>query len=417
MYIELDQTLSQEQNILKEAAHKFAKEVIRPTAIAVDRMTSPEEIVRQDSIWWRAKRKARELGYHLAAFPQAVGGLEFGPLEQHIVLEEFGWGSPGFALSIFTDAFPAMVALLYHPENRRLRDEIVMPFLADTEAKIVSCAAIAEPAHGSDAILCFTRHCQNPKMAFNTRAVRKGDEWVVTGQKAAWVSNAPAATHAITWVSVCDSSGVQGGGLAIVPLAAPGVTRGKPISLLGSRDFPQCEIVFDEVRIPGDYLVIGPALYEAAVDQFLNMAGLAVGAVFTGLARAAFEKALEYAQQRVQGGTPIAEHQIIKAKLFDMFTKVEAARAYSRAAMKYCLVPRQPVPVEYSAAVKVYCTQVAFEVAHEAVQIHGAYGLSNDFLVEKLFRDARVSLVGDGCNEALSLKRAFNVIENYPVEP
>ena len=184
-------------------------------------------------------------------------------------------------------------------------------------------------------------------------------------------------------------------------------------NLIGSHDFPQCELFFEEVRIPGDYLLIGPEIYESAIDNFLNLGGLSVAVVFTGLARAAFEEALTYAQQRVQGGKLLAEHQIIQSKLFEMFVKVEAARALSRAAFTYCMTTPNPIPVEYSTAAKVYCTQVAYEVAHEAVQIHGAYGLSPEFLVSKLFRDARGAIIGDGCNEVLGLKRIYNVYENY----
>jgi len=413
VYSELDRSLTDEQRLLKKEAHKFAEEVIRPAAIEVDQMTNPEDIIKKDSIWWEVRKKARQADYHLFSIPKALGGFEADPVEFHILAEEFGWGSPGLALSLLTDAFPAMVVLMYHPQNEQLINEIVLPFVKDVDAERVTCAGIAEPDHGSDAVLCFTRHFSDPSLAFNTSASLQGDEWVINGQKAAWVSNGPAATISVSPLTVCEGKQTVGGEIALIPLDAPGVSRGTPISLLGSRDFPQCEIFFDNVRIPKDYMLIGPDQYETAMDQFLNMAGLTVGVVFTGLARAAFEEALEYSKQRVQGGKPIAQHQAVQMKLFDMFTKVEAARAYSRAAAKYCMTATNRIPIEYSTAVKVYCTQVAFEVAHEAVQIHGACGLSNDYLVEKLYRDARVSLIGDGCNEVLKIKRAYNIVENY----
>jgi len=415
MYSELDGALTKEQRLLKQTAHEFAKEIIRPVSVAVDQMIDPEKIIDKDGIWWEAKRKARQADYHLIALPKAVGGFEADPVEFHIILEELGWGSPGFVLSVLTDAFPALAVIMYQPENRNLVNEIVMPFVEDMEAEIISCAAISEPDHGSDAVLCFTRHSHAPGTAFNTRAVLKGDEWLINGQKSAWISNAPAATQAMTWVTVCDADGMIGGGIALVPLDSPGVARGNPVELLGSHDFPQCEIFFEDVRVPKDYMLVGPDLYEEAMDQFLNMGGLTVAVAFTGLARAAFEEALRYSRQRIQGGKYLSEHQIIRLKLFEMFTKVETARAYSRAASKHCMTPMNPVPIEYSTAAKVYCTQVAFDVANEAVQIHGACGLTRDYLVEKLFRDARGGLIGDGCNELLSIKRAYNLIENYVI--
>jgi alkylation response protein AidB-like acyl-CoA dehydrogenase len=130
------------------------------------------------------------------------------------------------------------------------------------------------------------------------------------------------------------------------------------------------------------------------------------------VARAAFEEALAYAKQRVQGGKPIAEHQLIQYKLFDMFTKVEAARAISRAASLYNSTTTPPA-VRYSIAAKVFCTQAAFEVASDAVQIFGGYGLCKDLLVEKLLRDARASMIEDGCNEILGLAAARQIIDQY----
>ena len=417
MYFELDRNLTERQKLLKETVHEFAKKVIRPASVAIDQMMNSEEIIKRDSVFWDAKRKARQAGYHIAGLPKALGGFEAGPLEFHILLEEFGWGSPGLGLSILTDSFPATAVLMYQPENKRLINDIVIPLVKDLDVKTGSCWAITEPDHGSDVAFCFTRHFPDPKLAFSTRAILRGDEWIINGQKSGWISNGPVATQALTWLTIFDSKGVVGGGIAIIPLDLPGVTRGKPTELIGMQDFPQCEIFFNDVRIPKDYMLIGPELYENAFSQFLNMTGLAVGTVFTGLARAAFEEALAYSKRRVQGGKPIAEHQIIKLKLFDMFTKVEASRALSRAVAKYCLTATDTIPVEYSTVAKVYCSQVAFEVANEAVQIHGAYGYTKDALVGKLLRDARVASIMDGCNEVISLKDSYRLIERYnPLE-
>jgi alkylation response protein AidB-like acyl-CoA dehydrogenase len=135
-----------------------------------------------------------------------------------------------------------------------------------------------------------------------------------------------------------------------------------------------------------------------------------MGATFTGVARAAFEEALNYARGRIQGGKPIAEHQLVQKKLFDMYVKVESARQLSRAAMKYNSGTFPPATY-LSIASKVYCTQVAFEVASDAIQIHGGYGLAKEFLVEKLFRDARAALIEDGSNDVLSLAAARQIVD------
>lgn len=416
VFTDIDSTLTDEHRATRETAHRFAREVLRPAALAADAAASVQEVVRRNSPWCEARRHARRLGYHLVSLPQPIGGLGLDALALHIVLEEFGWASAGLALSIFADSFPAAAVLAHRPQSRRLLETIVAPFVADTEARLSSCAALSEPDHGSDALWAWTRGRQEPGLAFATRARRDGSDYVVSGQKSAWVSNAPIATHALTWVTVCDQAGTpEGGGIALVALDSPGVSRGAPTSLLGSRDFPQCALHFDAVRIPGENLLVEPPAYEAAADQFLNVGGLSVGVVFLGLARAAFEEALAWCRRRVQGGKALVEHQAVQLRLFEMFTRVEAARALSRQAMRYCLTPHERVPIEYSTAVKIHCTQTAYDVAHEAVQLHGAAGLARGTLVEKLFRDARGGLIGDGCNRALALERSRELIEQYPI--
>lgn len=416
MFTDIDVALGEEHRATRDAAHRFARDVLRPAALAADGAADLEEATRADSPWSQARRRARELGYHLIALPQAVGGLGLDPMSLHIVLEEFGWASPGLALSIFADAFPAAAILGHRPHSRLLLETIVAPFVADAEGRLSACAALSEPDHGSDALWAWTSGHHDPRLAFATRARRAGGEYVISGQKSGWVSNAPIATHALVWATVCDEQGrAEGGGIALVPLDAPGASRGAATSLLGSRDFPQCALYFDEVRIPGEYLLVEPPAYESAVDQFLNVGGLSVGVVFLGLARAAFEEALAHSRRRVQGGKPLVEHQAVQLRLFEMFTRVEAARALSRQAMRYCLTPRERVPIEYSTAVKIHCTQTAYDVAHEAVQLHGAAGLARGALVEKLFRDARGGLIGDGCNRALALERSRELVEHYDI--
>jgi len=408
-----DDGLTELQRATRDAARRFAREVLRPAALAADKTSDVRDVVHPDSPWSAARRAARAQGYHLAALPAAVGGLGLDPLALHLVLEEFGWASPGLALSIFADAFPAMAVLLHRPDSRRLYEEIVAPFVADSEARLSACAALSEPGHGSDALWAWKRGEHDARIVFATRARRVGGDYVISGQKSAWVSNAPIASHAMVWVTVTDAAGHDtGGGIALVPLDRPGVSRGAPTQLLGSRDFPQCALAFDEVRIPGEYLLVEPQRYERAVDEFLNVGGLSVGVVFLGLARAAFEEALRYCRERVQGGGPIAGHQAVRLRLFDMFTRLAAARAFSRRAMEYCLVPRARVPIEYSTAVKIHGTQVAYDLAHQAVQLHGAMGLAAGTVVDKLFRDARGGLIGDGCNEALALERSRDLIEH-----
>jgi alkylation response protein AidB-like acyl-CoA dehydrogenase len=226
------------------------------------------------------------------------------------------------------------------------------------------------------------------------------------------VSNATIASHALLFLGLNGSQGMAGSGAAIVPLDLPGVSKGPPLDKLGLRAMNQGEIYFDDVRIPKRYMVAEPEQSVAIMDAVVAGAGAGMGATYTGLARAAFEEALKYCKERVQGGKPIAEHQLVQRKLFDMFTKVETARAISRAAMVYN-TGAEPPQTHYSVASKVYCTEVAFAVASDAVQLFGGYGLCKEILVEKLFRDARAPLMEIGTNEVLSLGAARLILDRY----
>ncbi len=205
----------------------------------------------------------------------------------------------------------------------------------------------------------------------------------------------------------------------IVPLDADGVKKGKPVDMLGMRDDPQGELFFDNVRIPEHYVVVAPGFfYGVFLDQLLCLTSCGIAAYSVGLARAAFEEALTYAKQRIQGGKAIAEHKNIKLKLYEMFEKVETARYYVRKAMEFTyrkIVEQKSFDASprHARAAQVYAKKVAFEVANDALQIFGAYGLSKEFIIEKLFRDARSLLIEDGTVEVLSLEAADDVIANY----
>ncbi|MFQ5353000.1 MAG: acyl-CoA dehydrogenase family protein, partial [Candidatus Binatia bacterium] len=254
---------------------------------------------------------------------------------------------------------------------------------------------------GSDTLAFTEKSFSDGTIKPNCTARKDGDGFVISGQKAAWVSNGSIADVAALFCTLEPEHGFGGGGIAVVPLDLPGVSRGAPLDKLGQRSLNQGEIFFDEVRIPSENLVIGPDGYEFAIESVLALANASMGAIFVGVARAALEHAIAYAKERVQGGRPIFQHQSVKARLFSMFTRFEAARALARRVALFNIT--NPPLVQYSIASKVFCTSVAFEVASGAVQIFGGNGLSREYPVEKLLRDARASMIEDGCNDVLSL--------------
>jgi alkylation response protein AidB-like acyl-CoA dehydrogenase len=411
LYRELCVDLPAECALLRQGVHRFAAEVMRPAAAALDRIADPRGVVAADSPLWTVMRAAYDLGYHALGIPAEFGGLGLRGLARHVVLEEMGWGSAGLATAIAVAGFP--FSSLTACGDAELIGEFVDPFVADKDCRYIGCWAISEPAHGSDELAVRSKEFYDSGIRGQVIARPSGEDYVLNGQKAAWVSNGSIATHALTYLTMDSSIGMSGGAVAFVPLDLPGVTRGAPFDKLGQRDLNQGEIFFDNVRLPRRMVLVGPATYELTLTRTLTAATAAIGAILTGVARAAYEEALAYTTQRVQGGRPISEHQLIQRRLFDMFSKVEAARALSRATMIYN--HSSPTPsLENGIAAKTFCTETAFEVANDAVELCGAAGLGKQSLVEKLFRDARMALIEEGTNEVLSLVGAQQLISRAP---
>jgi alkylation response protein AidB-like acyl-CoA dehydrogenase len=407
-YLELNKDLTFDENTIKEQTHRFGVEVLRPAAAELDQM-SPEEVIAEGSILWEVFRKAYEMGHHTAGLPEALGGVKMSPLASHIRAEELGWASADFAIALGVAPFPFNFAAM--GGNPALIDEIVAPFAADRQGKYIGCWAITEPQHGSDSLLFDGKQSADPSTAFDLFAQKDGDDWIINGQKSAWVSNGTIATHALTFLGVDRTRGAAGSAVAIIPLDREGVTKGKPLDKLGQRALNQGEIFFDSVRIPGQYMLVPTEAYPFIIENVLAGANAGMGSIFTGTARAAYEEALNYTRERIQGGKPVCEHQAVQLKLMDMFVRVEAARQLSRAALVYNSQTMPPA-LQYSVASKVFCTQAAFTVASDALQLHGGMGLAKGMLIEKIFRDARASMIEDGTNEVLSLSAARRLIDS-----
>ncbi len=404
-YVADTSDLTSEQIAIKQQAHRFAAEVLRPAGIELDALTA-DEAIAPGSPLWDVFKSAYQAGYHVRGMPPELGGASLGPLESHLIGEEFGWGSGGLAIALATAGMPFMFAAM--TGNPDLMREVVMPFVEDREGKYVGCWPGTEPDHGSDTIWA-TGDFASADIHMDCIARKDGDEWVIHGQKSAWVSNGTIATHALLWVGVYPERGMSGNAFIVVPLNLPGVSRGKPTNKTGQRALNQGEIFFEDVRVPSYYMVVPPDAMPVFQPRLFAATNASIATTFVGVARAAFEEALAYCEQRVQGGVPIARHQLVHRKLFDMFTKVEAARALSR---KASLRLQSGLPsIHYSVAAKVYCTQTALDVASAAAQLHGGMGLVRGVLVEQLVRDARAAIIEDGENEILALTAARELFQ------
>ncbi len=398
-YTELNLGLTDEQLALKESVHKFAVGVIRPAAAELDKMT-PEQVIAKDSVYWKVMKQMYQNSYHTILIPDAYGGMGLDPLSVHIVFEELSYGSVGFTVSLGVCCFAALYASMIADDY--LIDDFIIPYVNCTDASVMSCWGITEPDHGSDILMAETPFFHNPKITQSAKAKRNGDDWIINGQKSAWISNGPIASNSALFVSIDPSHGMAGGGIGLVDLTQKGVTRGKPLDKIGQRDLPQGEIFFDNAVVPDRHMIIKPDAYEMFTNITLGLANACMGAFFTGVAQAAYDMALGYTKERVQGGKLLCQHPWVQKKLFEMFMKIEHARYFSRTALIFNMSTNPP-KVQYSIAAKIFATQAAFEVTSDAIQLFGGYGLSREYPIEKLFRDARAGLIEDGSNDTLAI--------------
>ncbi len=404
-YRDIELNLTDEQVHLRDTLRRFGAEVLRPAGIALDKLDDPAEVIADGSALWDCFKKLRELDMHKMGVPKQYGGMleDMDPDSRYLVGEEMGYADAGLAISLGASGLPFSVAgalAPWFPDKKFLQD-FLHEYLEDSTGKVVGCWAITEPDHGSDWLLGL----EEPSCGPSLRGALKGDKYVINGQKAAWVTNGNIATHAMLHVGLQPEKGMKGQGLALIKLDLPGISRGKPLDKMGQRPLNQGEIIFEEVEIPQENMVLPPEMMESLgmEAKILAQANGGMSGVFAGLARAAFDEAYAYAKERVQGGVPIIQHQNIKLKLFRMFTMVEASRAAARRMSLYNAANQENPTVAHAVACKILSTQTAFEVASEAIQIFGGNGLSREYPVEKMFRDARAAMIEDGVNETLAI--------------
>lgn len=382
--------LSETERAIQETAHQFAKEVLRPAGIVLDRL-SAEDMIAEGSLLYDVHAQYRQLG--LSDIDPNLPPIEAARIGA-IIAEELAWGDVGLSFSCGLANMPASLAAATG------NPDLIEKFPKGG----IGCWAGTEPGHGTDFVDMDKRILAPGKTLTRPDCIAApdGNGFRINGQKSAWVSNGTIADQAALYCAYDNDGDVSGGGVFLVDLTSDGVSKGKPTDKIGQRPLNQGEIFFDNVYIPADNMVVPPEIYAEGGNATLTVANSSMGIAFSGVARAAFELALDYAKERVQGGVPIIEHQSVRARIFTMYRKTEAARAL--AWNTYLASTAGPTPdITAAIASKVTCTQTAFEVASDALQIFGGNGISREYPIEKILRDARISMIEDGCNETLGL--------------
>lgn len=412
-------TFSDEAGDFRREAHEFARDHLRPAGRTIDRMDPSDyaSLGESGSIYWEVLEEFRRRDFHRRILPEEFGGGGLSGEHFYALLEELGWGSAGLAMALSVDMLPALLAFMSFDET--LFESYAYPFLNGEIERHQGCWGVTEPAHGSEHVMSETllrRGPQEDHLDFEdpeVTAVADGDGYVLSGEKSSWISAAPMASHMALHVNMEPSEG-DPGGLCLVELDRDGVEQGDPIDKLGQRDCPQGSVRFDDVRIPERNMILEagelhPDTGFIPLSQILCLTSAGMSAVSTGLARAAFEEAVEYTHGRKQGGKRVQEHQSVRRMLYDMYETVETCRSYSREVTAN-VWERNVREFEFDASVhhalsaQVYCKRKAFDVANQALQLHGARGILKETPVEKMFRDARVKMIEDGTTEVLGLE-------------
>ena len=380
----MDFDLNEEQKAWKKIVHDFAEKELRPKAREVD---------EKEEFNWDAVRKGGPVGLLGMSIPEEYGGSDVDAISNAIAFEELGWGCGSTAL-----AFTAHNGLGTSPLVIYGADELKkkwLPLVASGKNKLAALA-LTEPGAGSDL-----------QGGVITRAEKQGDEWVINGAKM-WTTNASIAEYIITLVRTDPKGGSNSLSMILVPTDSKGLNIGPAEKKMGLHGSPTHGVTFENVRIPLENLIGQEGRGFQQTLHVLDAGRTSIGAISIGLARAAMENAVNYARERKAFDHPISDFQAIQFKLSNMAMEIEIARTiiYKSAWLK-----DQGRPYNKEAAIaKLYATEMAERVTHDAIQIHGGYGYSREYDVERMYRDARLMTIGEGTSEIQRLVIARHVL-------
>lgn len=385
MYIEL----SEEQKQIVSTIRQFVQKEVIPVASQLEHADEyPFEIVE----------KMKAMGLFGCIIPKEYGGQGLDNVTFILIIEEICKGWMSISGTLGSHSIMCYVISTFGTEEQRKR---LLPPLARGEKR--GGIALTEPEGGSDL------------QAIQTTAVRDGDEYVINGSKMFVTNGIYGNTFALLAKTDTKADPPHKGiSCFIIEKGAPGFIVGNKMSKMGYRGVDTTEFSFDDFRVPATNLV-GGVEGEGFAQIMAGLEGgrINVAARAVGVAQAAFEAAIAYAQKRQTFGKPIAQHQAIQLKLADMATKIEAARllTYSAAIKKD---RGQRCDLEAGMA-KLFASEVCHEVTMEAMRVHGGYGYIQELPVERYYRDAPLMMIGEGTNEIQKLVIARNLLKRYKI--
>ena len=383
----MDFDLTEEQRLVRDTARDFALREVAPKAAEIDKSGRwPAEIVA----------KMAELGFMGVAIPQEYGGSGLDILTYSLVMEEISaaCASCGVIMSVNNSLF---CDPLYKFGTDSQKKEILTPVAS---GKKLGCFGLTEPMSGSDA------------QTMVTNAEKTADGWVLNGAKN-WITNGPHADFILVF-AVTDRQDTPKGPRVkhtafVIPKGTPGYTQAQPDHKLGIHGAHSCTVFFENCKVP-DSAVVGPVGegFKVAMAT-LDGGRIGIASQALGIAKAALETSVRYAKERKSFGVTISNHQAIQFMLADMATELDAARLLTwRAATMKDAGTRHSMQ---SAEAKLYASELSSRVAHKAIQIHGGYGYSTEFPVERHYRDARITEIYEGTSEIQRIVIAASLLK------
>jgi alkylation response protein AidB-like acyl-CoA dehydrogenase len=380
---ELGFDYSETQRMVAASARDFAEQHIRPYIMKWDEAQEfPVEVFK----------KAGQMGFMGVLVPESLGGSGLGYHEYIAIIEEISKVDPAIGLSVAAHNSLCTNHILSF--GNEAQKERWIPKLASGEW--IGAWGLTEHGTGSDA------------GSMSTTAVRKGDNWVLNGTKN-FITHGISGDIAVVIARTGEKGDSHGMTAFAIEKGTKGFTSGKKEDKLGMRASETAELVFDNCSISEDQRLgeVGDGFIQSM--KILDGGRISIGALSLGISKGAYEAALKYSKERVQFGKPISSFQGISFKLADMATEIEASELLLH---KAAFLKNEGRPMtKWSAMAKMYASEVCVKVANEAVQIHGGYGYTKIYPVEKFYRDAKLCTIGEGTTEIQKVVIAKNILK------
>jgi alkylation response protein AidB-like acyl-CoA dehydrogenase len=375
-------TVSAERRAILATLREFCDAEIRPNALEWDeKQEFPREVFR----------KLGELGFLGVLFPEELGGAGLSYMDYAAIVEEIASADGSVALALAAHNSLGSNHLYQFGSDAQKRK--YLPRLASGEW--LAAWGLTEAEAGSDA------------GGTKTTALRDGEHWVLNGSKN-FITNASVAGLAVLMAVTDRTAGRHGISAFLVELSTPGIRVGKKENKLGMRASDTCTLVMEDCRVPAGSLIGAEGRGFVQAMKVLDGGRISIAALGVGIARGAYEAALAYSRQRRQFGRPICEFEAIQFYLAEMATEIDAARLLTERAA--AAKDRGEETTLYSAQAKLHASETAVRVAERAIQIHGGYGYTKDFPVERFWRDSKLCTIGEGTSEIQKLVIAKSLL-------